>query len=167
MESQWTPKTSETDLRGQNSIACGVLYIIEKLLERRCLKWARIAHLDIWTQVMAKRRAGSQIVSLTPDHKMSGIDPIYLVADDVPHTVKKLSTITTTLLQTALRSEVCSQSYAASKSRESRLAGFRDSHAGVARESRERKTIWMWAPWRGPEYTIRGKVVASPKSGPW
>jgi hypothetical protein len=35
------------------------------------------------------------------------------------------------------------------------------------RESRERKAIWMWASWRGPEYTIRGKVVASPKSGPW
>jgi len=29
-------------------MACGVLYIIGKLLERRCLKWARIAHLDIW-----------------------------------------------------------------------------------------------------------------------
>jgi len=34
-------------------------------------------------------------------------------------------------------------------------------------ESRERKAIWMWAPWRGAEYTIRGKVVASPKSGSW
>jgi hypothetical protein len=30
-----------------------------------------------------------------------------------------------------------------------------------ARESRERKAIWMWTPWRGPEYTIRGKVVVS------
>jgi len=28
-------------------MACGVLYIIGKLLERKCLKWARIAHLDI------------------------------------------------------------------------------------------------------------------------
>jgi hypothetical protein len=36
-----------------------------------------------------------------------------------------------------------------------------------ARESRERKAIWMWVPWRVTEYTIRGKVVASPKSGPW
>jgi hypothetical protein len=27
---------------------CGVLYINEKLLKRRCLKWARIAHLDIY-----------------------------------------------------------------------------------------------------------------------
>jgi len=29
------------------------------------------------------------------------------------------------------------------------------------------KAIWMWAPWRGAEYNIRGKVVASPKSKPW
>jgi hypothetical protein len=34
-------------------------------------------------------------------------------------------------------------------------------------ESQERKVIWMWAPWRGAEYTIRGKVVASPKSEQW
>jgi len=48
MESRWTPETLESDFRGQNSMACGVFYIIEKLLKRRCLKWARIAHLDIW-----------------------------------------------------------------------------------------------------------------------
>jgi len=47
MESWWTSKISESNLRGQNSVACGFLYIIRKLLERRCLKWARIAHLDI------------------------------------------------------------------------------------------------------------------------
>jgi hypothetical protein len=27
--------------------------------------------------------------------------------------------------------------------------------------------IWMWASWRGTKYTIKGKVVASPKFGPW
>jgi len=48
MESRWTPKTSESDLKGQNSMDCGVLYIIGKLLEPKCLNWARIAHLDIW-----------------------------------------------------------------------------------------------------------------------
>ncbi len=48
MESQWTSKTSESDLRGQNSMACGVLYIIGNILEHKCLKWARITHLDIW-----------------------------------------------------------------------------------------------------------------------
>jgi len=30
-----------------------------------------------------------------------------------------------------------------------------------------KKAIWMWASWRGIEYTIKGKVVASPKFGPW
>jgi len=29
-------------------MACDILYIIGKLLELKCLKWARIAHLDIW-----------------------------------------------------------------------------------------------------------------------
>jgi hypothetical protein len=29
-------------------MVCGILYIIRKFLERRCLKWARIIHLDIW-----------------------------------------------------------------------------------------------------------------------
>jgi len=40
---------------------------------------------------------------------------------------------------------------------------FRDSHLGVPGQ----KAIWMWASGRGTKYTIRGKVVASPKSGPW
>jgi hypothetical protein len=98
---------------------------------------SNVLALLIWTsktQVMAKRRAGSQTANLTPDQKNSGIDPIYLAADDVAHTVGKLSTRATTLLQTALRSEVCSQSYGAPKLQESRRAGFRDSHAGVPGE---------------------------------
>ncbi len=44
--------------------------------------------------------------------------------------------------------------------------GWRDFGTPM-RESWERKAIWMWAPWRGAEYTIRGKVVTSPKSGLW
>jgi len=34
-------------------------------------------------------------------------------------------------------------------------------------ESREKNDIWVVVPWLGIEYTIRGKVVASPKSGLW
>jgi hypothetical protein len=41
MESQWTPKISKSNFRGQNSMTCGVIYIIGKLLEHRCLKWAK------------------------------------------------------------------------------------------------------------------------------
>jgi len=56
MESQWTFETLESDCRGQNPMAYGVLYIIEKLLERRCLKWARMAHLDIWNTSYGQKK---------------------------------------------------------------------------------------------------------------
>jgi hypothetical protein len=83
---------------------------------------------------MAKRRVGSQIVNLTVDQKKLGIDPIYLSADKVRHIVEKLLTRATTLLEIAFRFEVCSQSYATPKLRESWLARFRDSHSGVSGE---------------------------------
>jgi hypothetical protein len=83
---------------------------------------------------MAKRRAGSQTASLIPDHKKSGIDPIYLAVDNVRYIVEKLSTRATTFLQTAPRSKVCSQSYGVPKLRESPLARFWDSHSGVLGE---------------------------------
>jgi hypothetical protein len=115
-------------------MACGVFYIIGNFLKRRCLKWAHITHLESEAQIMAKRRAGSQNGNLTPDHKKSGIDPICLAAGGVPHTIGKLLTRATTLLQTTLRSEVFLQSYGAPKSRESHLVRFRDSHLRVLGE---------------------------------
>jgi len=80
---------------------------------------------------MAKRRAGSQIANLTPDHKKSEIDWIYLAARGVRHTFGKLLMRATTLLQTACQSEVCLQSYGAPKLRESHLGRFRVSHLGI------------------------------------
>ncbi len=56
MEFRWTPKILESSFRGQNSMSCGVLYIIEKLLELRCLKWAHIAHLDIWNTSYGQKK---------------------------------------------------------------------------------------------------------------
>jgi hypothetical protein len=47
----WSPKrifkSLERNCRGQNSSPWRFFYIIEKLLKRKCLKWARIAHLNI------------------------------------------------------------------------------------------------------------------------
>jgi hypothetical protein len=40
---------------------------------------------------------------------------------------------------------------------------FRNSHLGVLGQN----AIWMWPLWRSAKYTIRGKVMASPKSEPW
>jgi hypothetical protein len=56
----WSPKripeSSERDFRGQNSLPWRVLYIIRKLLKCRCLKWARIAHLDIWNTSYGQKK---------------------------------------------------------------------------------------------------------------
>jgi hypothetical protein len=43
------------------------------------------------------------------------------------------------------------------------FGNFGTPHLRVPRQN----VIWMWASWRGTEYTIRGKVAASPKFGPW
>jgi hypothetical protein len=56
MESRWTLETLESDCRGRTSMSYGVLYIIGKLLERRCLKWALIAHLDIWNTSYGQKK---------------------------------------------------------------------------------------------------------------
>ncbi len=108
---------------------------------------------------MAKRRAGSRTTSLTPDHKKSRIDPIYLAAGGVSHIIGKFLTRATTLLQIALRSEVCSQCYGVPKSQESHLARFWDSHSGVPRKI----AIWMQPPWRAVEYTIKGEGGGFPQ----
>jgi hypothetical protein len=56
MESRWSPKTSESNCTGQTSMSYGVLYIIGKLLERKCLKWACIAHFNIWNTSYGQKK---------------------------------------------------------------------------------------------------------------
>ncbi len=41
--------------------------------------------------------------------------------------------------------------------------GIQDSHLGVPGQI----NIWMLASWPCTKYTIKGKVMASPKFGPW
>jgi hypothetical protein len=68
LESSGTPDNSKLEFKGQNTSHWSVLYINGKFLNCRCPKWPRMC---IWTsaaQVMAKRRAKSQIGNLTPDH---------------------------------------------------------------------------------------------------
>jgi hypothetical protein len=47
LESRWTPESSQGNCRNQNPMDWGVIYIIGKLLKRKCLKWAHMTHLDI------------------------------------------------------------------------------------------------------------------------
>jgi hypothetical protein len=56
LESRWTPEGSKSDYKGQNPMARKNLHIIEKLLKRRCLKWARMTHLDIWNRSYGQKK---------------------------------------------------------------------------------------------------------------
>jgi hypothetical protein len=47
LESSETPKDSELDYRGQNTLHWDFLYTIGKVLKCRCPKWPRMSHLDI------------------------------------------------------------------------------------------------------------------------
>ncbi len=57
LESQWTFKSSKGDCRGQNPFDWKIIYIIGKVLKRRCIKWARMTHLDIWNINYGQKKA--------------------------------------------------------------------------------------------------------------
>jgi hypothetical protein len=79
------------------------------------------------------------------------------------HIVEKLLMRVTTFLETSSESKVYTQSYGPPKSQESQLWEFQDSHLGVPKQN----DIWVLVLWPSTKYTIKGKVVVSPKSGPW
>jgi hypothetical protein len=162
-----TPKSSEHDCRGQICSLQRVLYIIEKVLKCRCPKWPRMSHLDICSTSYGQKKGRESNCQFEINR--------------LPTTKSRESTRFTWLqatchislessrqgLQLCFRPH-CDRRFAEEvmhpQSPESPC--WRD-FGTPTRESRERKAIWMQAPWSVTEYTIRGKVVASPKSGPW
>ncbi len=56
MDSWRTPECSESNCKGQKSMDWRVFYIIEKILKLRCIKWARMTHLDIWNTSYGQKK---------------------------------------------------------------------------------------------------------------
>jgi hypothetical protein len=56
LESFGTPENSEPDFRGQNTLNWGVLHIVGKVLKRRCPKWPRMSHLDIYNTSYGQKK---------------------------------------------------------------------------------------------------------------
>jgi hypothetical protein len=110
-----------------------------------------------------KERPGVKLVIWFPTTKsrQSIKFPHVQVVCDIPF--EKLLTKATILLQTSFQSKGRTQTYGAPKLRKSQPWEFQNSHLGIPGQN----AIWMWASWKGTKYTIRGKVVTSPKSGPW
>jgi hypothetical protein len=51
-----TPKNSELNCRGQNTLHWGVIYIIGTLLKSRCRKWPHMGHLDVYNTSYGKKK---------------------------------------------------------------------------------------------------------------
>jgi hypothetical protein len=114
--------------------------------------------LSLWprqgfARVRAKRETLSIWLSTTKSQKSVWFPCLW-------HIVGNFSTRAITLLQTSFQSEVCTQSYGPPKWGKPQLW---DSHLGVPKQN----DISMMVLWPGTKYTIRGKVVASPKSRLW
>jgi hypothetical protein len=108
---------------------------------------------------MAKRRVRSQTANLIINHYKSWIVPIYLCSGGVSHTVGKLSTRVTTLLWRSIQKVMGFQNH-----KNPNFENFETPNLGVLRQN----DMWVQAPWPSTENTtIKGKVVASPKSRLW
>jgi hypothetical protein len=163
MESRWTPEISESDFRGQNSMACDNLYIIRKLLKLRCLKWARIAHLDIWNTSYGRKKGRESNCQFDSWQEKVGNRPDLIVCKErATYRWKALDEAYNFAWDCILIRGLLTKLWG------SKVAGVLTwAISGLALGSPGQKVIWMWALWRGAEYTVRGKVMASPKSGLW
>ncbi len=117
-----------------------------------------------------KERPGVKTNILTPDHKKLRIDPTSVHASGVRYGFRvqglglkaldescnfALDLIPIGGLSTKLQSHKVAGVLTLA------ILGFLEGSPGT------KKAMWMWALQRGAQYTIWGKVVASPKSGPW
>jgi len=159
LESQWTLECLKRDCRGQTLMDWGIFYIIRKLLKCRCLRWLASPIWTYETQVMAKRKATSQIA------------PIVKLVIWLPTTKSQESTRFTCV------QVVCDISLESSwqglqlffglhLNRRSACEVMGPQVAGVPTLAISGQiAIWMWALWKGTKYIIRGKAVASLEFG--
>jgi hypothetical protein len=163
LESRWTPEFSESNFRGQNPLDWRVPYIIGNILERKCLEWACMTHLDIWNISYGQKKGWESNWQFDSRPLKVGNRLDFLMCRwRATYRWKGLNEATT-FFQNSFQSKVYIQSCGMPKLWESQLWQFRDSHLEILGQN----AIWMWVLWRGTYYTIRENVVISPKSRPW
>jgi hypothetical protein len=150
-----------------------VFYIIGKFLERRCLKWARMTHLDTSNTSYGQKKGCESNCQFDSQPLKVGNQPDFLTFKwHATYRWKALDesyNFTSDLI--LIRS--LHAKYGSPKLQKSQLWEFRDSHLGVLGQNdiwvliAKQNDIWVLVPWPGTKYIIKGKVVVSPKLGPW
>jgi hypothetical protein len=162
LESQWTPKHLEGDCRGQNLSVWKVLYTIEKILKRRYLKWAHMMHLDIWNTSYGQKKGRESNWQFDSRPLKVGNRPNFLACIcRATYCWKALNQGYNFVWDLIVIEGLHTKLWGPKVARVPTLG-----ISGLPFGTRQ-NAIWMWPPKKGAEYTIREKVVASPKSGPW
>jgi hypothetical protein len=68
LESRWIFESSESNCRGQNPLDWRVFHIIEKILERKCLKCTHMTHLNIWNTSYGQKKDQKSNWQFDSDH---------------------------------------------------------------------------------------------------
>jgi hypothetical protein len=163
LESRWTFESSERDCRGQNLIYWWIIYIIGKILELKCLKWVRMTHLDISNISYGQKKGQESNWQF----------------DSWPLNIKNHPNFLTCRWCATYRWKALDEGYNfawnfisigglyaklwAPKVTGVPVVGI----SGLAFRSLGTNDIWVLVPWLGTKYSIKGKVVVSPKFGPW
>jgi hypothetical protein len=166
-ESRRTPKISELDCRGKNTLHWGFFYIIGKLWKCRCRKWACMGHLDICSTsyVPKKGRESNWQFDSRPVKLRNWPDP-GVCKGSATHRWKALKESYNVSLDLILIRGLIKDLWPCEVSgvHFGTISGqFWDSTLGVPGQ----KGIQMWVRWNNAKNTIWGKVVGSPESGPW
>jgi hypothetical protein len=153
MDSQIFKKRSQ----GSKPIGLKVFYIIRKLLKLKCLKWGRMTHLDIWNTSYGQKKGWESNWQFDSRPLKVRNQPDFLVCRwHATYCWKALDEGYNFALDLISIGGVHAKLWGPKIARVPTLAiSGTKCHLDVGLVERHRV------------YTIRGKVVASPKSGPW
>jgi hypothetical protein len=131
---------------------------LENLLECRCLKWARMTHLDTWNTSYGQKKGWE----------------LNWQFDFRPLKVENRPNVFSYMWSATYHWKYLNKGYNFS----SNLISIKGLHKKLwapkvakvptlGMSFAWQNDIWVLVPWQHTEYTIRGKVVASLKSEPW
>jgi hypothetical protein len=131
-KSSWTPKISELNYKGQNTLPWGILHVIRKILKCRCRKWPCMSHLDIFSTKYCKKkgRESNWQFDSWPLKVENRPDPGVCRWNATHHwkALKESYKFTLNLIWSKVRT----RSYELAKPQESKLGQFQDSSLGVS-----------------------------------
>ncbi len=130
-------------------------------MELRCLKWAHKTHLDIQHTSYGQKKGWESNCQFDfqPLKVENHLD--FLARRWCATSVGNILMRAITLLMISFLSEVCTQNYGPPKSYDCQVWEF----WGVG--SLGQNDVWVLVLWACTKYTLKGKVVVSPKSGLW